>query len=101
MTDTSHFHVDLYGRYIPGLCSGLAVAIEDLAAPLDPDRYPVITVLSRKGISGLLDTARKDYGFEPQGRYINKCHLCTDIRRFLLSKGDFPELAPIEFYYET
>jgi hypothetical protein len=25
LSDTSHFHIDLFGNYIPGLCSGLAI----------------------------------------------------------------------------
>lgn len=29
-----HFHIDVYGSYyIPGLCAGLAIAMEDLGAP--------------------------------------------------------------------
>ena len=33
LSDTSHFHVDLFSNYIPGLCSGLAIALEDLGRP--------------------------------------------------------------------
>jgi len=35
LLDVSHFHIDLFGNYIPGLCSGLAIRYED---PL-PGRY--------------------------------------------------------------
>ena len=40
LTDTSHFHIDLFGNYIPGLCSGLAVWKEDLGLPLISGEIP-------------------------------------------------------------
>ena len=30
LADTGHFHLDLFGDYIPGLCSGLALDRDDL-----------------------------------------------------------------------
>jgi len=38
LSDTSHFHVNLYGHYIPGLCSGPAIPVQDLGRPLDPEK---------------------------------------------------------------
>jgi hypothetical protein len=101
LTDTSHFHLDLFGNYIPGLCSGLAIAREDVGKPLGEDRYPLLSILNAKGIRGLSDYARRDYGFEPrQTGYINKCDLCTEIRIFLVKEGYHcsRELDPREFY---
>ncbi|MBW2707116.1 MAG: hypothetical protein JRD84_12515, partial [Deltaproteobacteria bacterium] len=34
-------HIDLFGNYIPGLCSGLAIAIGDLGRPLSNETYPL------------------------------------------------------------
>jgi hypothetical protein len=100
LTGTSHFHVDLHGAYVPGLCSGLSVALGDLSAPLDPKQYPLITRLALEGPAALLEWARAEHGFEPQESYLNKCDLCLDIRRFLArSHGNaFPELSPAGFY---
>jgi hypothetical protein len=101
LTDTSHFHLDLFGNYIPGLCSGLAVARDDLGNGLSPDKYPLLTILGAKGIRGLFYFAAREYGFRPQrAGYINKCDLCTEIRFSLVEAGydRSKELAPVGFY---
>jgi organic radical activating enzyme len=101
LSDTSHYHIDLFGNYIPGLCSGLAIAAHDLGRPLARERYPLLTTLFSAGIKGLLGDAQKIYGFTPlQNGYINKCDLCTEIRTFLVHQNfnQSFELNPKEFY---
>ncbi|WP_428567623.1 MAG: radical SAM protein [Solidesulfovibrio sp. DCME] len=101
LTDASHFHMDLYGDYTPGLCSGLAIRVKDLGEPLDPEFYPILSTLAESGIRGLYDYAAnlEDFTASPEG-YVNKCELCQDIRRHLSERGWFEstELAPAEFY---
>ena len=101
LSDTSHFHIDLYGNYIPGLCTGLAIAMDDVGGPLRPGAYPLIDQLAATGIGGLYEFARQEYDYSP-GReaYLNHCDLCTDIRSYLssLQEFSFKELAPEEFY---
>lgn len=98
--DTSHFHIDLYRNYIPGLCSGLAFPAELLGSVLEENRFKILTLLWRKGIAGLHDWARETHGFTPRQRgYSGKCDLCNDIRRFLVATGiDFEELRPAGYY---
>ena len=104
LTDTSNFHVDLYGSYIPGLCPGLGVSVEALGAPLPAGTSPVLTILMTEGPSGLLDYARRDFGFEPKDEYVSKCRLCEEIRGHIVGSArkagtaSFPELAPREYY---
>ena len=101
LSDTSHFHLDLFGNYIPGLCSGLAIAREDLGSPLSDADYPLLNCLFRKGIVGLHDLGCQQYGFAAfRETYISKCELCTEIRTFLANAADiaFKELQPLEFY---
>lgn len=101
LCDTSHFHVDLYGKYIPGLCAGLALDYEHIGKPLPKERYPLLTLLLEKGITGLFDMARVK-GFSPdRPGYISKCDLCTDIRCFFALQNKFnTELLPRGFYGE-
>jgi hypothetical protein len=99
--DTSHFHIDLYGNYIPGLCAGLAIAMQDLGRPLDADDYPLLDRLVTAGIRGLYHGSVKEYGYAPQrSAFINHCDLCSDIRQFLIRKEGFSfrELAPAGHY---
>ncbi len=99
LEDVSHFHLDLFGHYIPGLCAGLAIRREDLGQPLNEAQYPLLTRLYKSGINDLWTLARGE-GFEPAGAYMSKCHLCQDIRRYLVLDRQlpFPELAPRGFY---
>jgi len=101
LADISHFHLDLYGNYVPGLCSGLSIARDDLGKPLDFDKYPIITSLYNNGIGGLVEWAQHRYNFAPAPAYHSKCHLCFDIRKFLTinCKLDSVELQPTEFYH--
>lgn len=100
LLDVSHFHLDLYDNYIPGLCSGLAIRRQDLGSPLSPERYPFLTVLHNSGVRGLHDLATAEHGYKPARSYLSTCDLCTDIRRFLVKERriDSPELQPVSFY---
>jgi len=59
---------------------------------------PVLGFLIDEDIKGLFLFA-KDFGYQenPEG-YLSKCDFCLDIREYLVSKGDFKELNPKEFY---
>jgi len=103
LSDTSHFHVDLFGNYIPGLCSGLSIAAKDLGRPLSPERYPILTILVHSGIKGIFELAQNEFAYTPAlAGYINKCDLCTEIRTVFVNHGfgGLSELNPKEFYAE-
>ena len=84
LLDVSHFHIDLFGNYIPGLCSGLAIDCEDLGNTLSPSKYPFLHILYHQGISGFSDLAAGEYNFQPLREYMSKCDLCFEIRRYLV-----------------
>jgi len=100
LTRTDHFHIDLYGNYVPGLCAGLAIRMQDLGEPLDPERYRLLVLLHERGIEGLYELASREHGFQPRERgYIAKCDLCDHIRRHLAGRGLYAdELQPAGFY---
>ncbi len=100
LTDVSHFHFDLFGNYIPGLCSGLAIRNVDVGAAINADAYPLMNILYRSGIRGLFDLAVERYDYRPASAYLSKCHLCLDIRRHLVKTENAyaDELRPREFY---
>jgi hypothetical protein len=104
LSETSHFHIDLFGNYIPGLCSGLAISRDDLDKPLTREKYPLLTNLFQHGLRGLADMAQNKFGYAPaKDGYINKCDVCTEIRTFLV-RNNFKastELHPVEFYFES
>lgn len=93
------FHIDLYKMYTPPRCVGLGIHLDDLDKPLDKEKYALINILYDKGVRGLLDYA-KIKGFTPNNKYLNKCELCLDIRKYLLNKTDkeYFDIAPKGFY---
>lgn len=101
LADTSHFPVDLYGNFIPGLCSGLVIDQSRLGQPLDPDRHPVLSALYQGGVARLLEHAGGLIEFAPRPAYLNKCHLCLEIRaRLFRSPARSADLGPPGFYQE-
>jgi hypothetical protein len=100
LADTGHFHMDLFSNYVPGLCAGLSIQVEDLGKQLDPQKYNFLTALFAEGIGKLFNIAQDEYGFTPRPEYTSKCDLCTDIRSFLVTQKsiDTPDLQPLEHY---
>ena len=96
----NHFHFDLFGNYIPGLCSGLSIHRDDLGQEISGEKYPILHVLFNDGIRGLFDLTSRQYGFQPSESYISKCHLCFDLRRHIvLDRGMASrDLRPTAFY---
>ena len=103
LLSTGHFHLDLFGNYIPGLCSGLSIARDDLSKPLPAEKYPVLKTLFHKGIRGIFKIAQEKFNYSPaREHYINKCDLCSEIRMVFVQNdfGGPAELNPKEFYLE-
>ncbi len=99
-----HGHFDPYGNYIPLFCGGLTLGEigEDLprfVAHFDYRKRPLTRILIEEGPYGLYLWAQKEFGFKPsQEGYAGKCHLCVEVRHFLVEQDEFPELAPRAFY---
>ncbi len=102
LEDVSHFHFDLYGNYVPALCSGITIDYRDMGNPLPEEKYPYITLLYNGGPAALFQLAVEEFGYQSKEGYVSKCHLCQDIRRFLvLEKGEaLEEFGPEQYYKE-
>jgi hypothetical protein len=98
LQDTTHFHVDLDRRYVPGLCAGLVLPLAEVPGEIDLARYPLVAALARGGLGALVELAQKQ-GFVPNERYSAPCDLCTHARIFLAPRG-YAELGPPGFYDE-
>jgi hypothetical protein len=98
-----HNHFDNYGNFVPGYCGGLSLGdcrrldalLED---GIDLKARPVLSYIIADNFEGLLAFAQEQGYRERRSGYLSKCHLCADIRKFLVRAGDYPELAPREFY---
>ncbi len=106
LLDTSHFHMDLYQNYIPGLCAGLSIDIKDMGLPgngINGDHYPIVNCLMNDGIKGLYRYAKENINYIPiRKAYINKCDLCNEIRMSLYQeKFGGIELKPDGYYKGT
>jgi len=95
-----HFHVDLYGNFIPQSCPGLSIPFRELVRGAEPGKYRVFYSLEAEGIRGLLELAGKEYGYKPVAEYAGKCDLCYDIRNYLVMELglDLPDLKPEGHY---
>jgi len=95
-----HFHVDLYGSFIPQSCPGFSIPLRELAQGADPDKYRIFYSLEYMGIKGLVELAKKEYGYVPKAEYAGQCDLCYDIRNYLvLELGlELPDLKPEGHY---
>ncbi len=102
LENTIHFHFDLYENYIPGLCSGIQVHSSDIGSgkPAPAGKYPFLHILYNNGIQGFYRVAAEEFGFVPQEKYASKCHLCLEIRKFLVLEKELktPDFGPISFY---
>ena len=45
----------------------------------------------------LISRAGRGYEASESG-YFSKCHLCVDIRKYLVENGEYIELSPAEYY---
>lgn len=99
-----HVHVDNYGNYITGFCAGISWGhITELPIytkeGVDLNNKPILRALLTD-IKELYHLAQEDFGYQPSEQgYVSKCHLCLEIRKFLVEKNaNFQELAPLDYY---
>jgi len=97
-------HVDPYGNVFSGLCSGIITGnvnnegLEKIWEEFDPAQQRLIGSVFANGPSGLLSEAVES-GYKPMDNYANKCHLCSDLRKFFFDIGMYkPIIGPYDCY---
>ena len=93
LRSSDHFHVDLYGNFIPPGCTGIAIPLKEAVHGVPDGKYPAFEALLNGGIAGLVDFAGKK-GFRPDDEYTSSCALCFYTRKWLSENSDCPELDP-------
>ena len=92
LLSTNHFHVDMYGRFIPPGCTGIAIPLREMVDGIDPGKYPAFEALASGGVTALVDYA-KERGFQPEPGYTSTCALCFHTRHWLSKLEGTPELV--------
>ena len=103
-----HVHIDAAGNVFPGVCSGVVVgnarenSLAQLWDLLVNTEDPILRTLIEQGPYGLARVGA-EFGYEPgQDGFAGKCHLCSQVRRFLFDSGKFaPTIGPEQCYYEN
>ncbi|MFQ6087605.1 MAG: radical SAM protein [Candidatus Methanofastidiosia archaeon] len=78
--------IDCFGNVL--LCPGLSIGntkknpLSQIVENYSYKKHPIVKILVEDGPSGLLDFA-KEMGFVLEKGYVNSCHLCYEVRRFL------------------
>ena len=97
-------HIDPYGNVFSGTCSGIIVgninqkSLENIWEGFHPAQNEIINVLFNFGPTGLLKQAEA-HGYKTKKFYADKCHLCTDIRRFFFGNSlSESVIGPAECY---
>ena len=98
-----HSHMDLYGNYISGFCGGLAVGswreLLQLMDDFEREDYPFpYDILIHTGPYGLYGYARDEGYRSKEDGYVDKCHLCVDVRKWLSDNGVNGMLRLRKFY---
>lgn len=104
LTREWHNHIDNYYNYIPGFCGGISLGdarnLDSLLKGIDLVERPILNALVTD-IQKLYEIGVELGYKELSEGYVSKCHLCIDIRKYIVHQTDkFKELRPKEFYYQ-
>lgn len=80
--------IDQYGNVMtcPGISIGNAreSPFSEVIRSYEHHQHSIVKLIAEEGPAGLVEEARRK-GYVSRERYINKCHLCYDVRKFLRS----------------
>ena len=91
LLSADHFHVDLHGQYIPPGCTGIIIPLDEAITGIPQGKYKALDALITGGLNALYNLAIEN-GFTPTPTHTSTCALCNQIRQYLSTKPNFPEL---------
>lgn len=101
LKDPKTVEIDCEGNITlcPGICIGNAETqpLSEIIRQYDYRQHPIIRVIVEKGPIGLFELARSK-GYQGTQRFVNECHLCYEMRRYL-HRQYHQYLAPQGCYY--
>ena len=93
-----HIHIDLYGNYLTSFCSGITIGKFENIIKGNIKKDKILELLFTDIYQFLLWAESE--GYKRKDGYINKCHICLEIRKFLFENGfKFDSLNPKNFYF--
>ncbi len=105
MVGSGHYHFDLHNDLIPGIgCIILGNAsnrtLRELLNNVSEENNPMFEMLSKEGPAGRFLAQANTKGYrELEKGYCDKCHLCFDIKKHIVSLGNSTkEIGPKEAY---
>lgn len=71
----------------PGICIGNTniQSLTEIICNYKIDKHPILSIIWKEGPIGLLEIA-KAQGFQQNQQFVNECHLCYELRKFLQPK---------------
>lgn len=68
----------------PGICIGNInnISLTEIVQNYDVEKHLILSVVWKEGPIGLLQVAKKQ-GFQINQNFVNECHLCYEVRKFL------------------
>lgn len=97
-------HIDAFGNVFSGTCSGIIIGnindmpLDEIWKRFDLRNKDFVKMVFKSGPAGLIEMAEKS-GYQTKKLYAGKCHLCTDIRAFLLKRKCMPDIiGPVSCY---
>ncbi len=86
LEDPKTIEIDCEGNVTlcPGICIGNTTnwSLQEIIKECDVNKHPILSIILNHGPIGLLDEAKK-HGFQQDQRFVNECHLCCEMRRYL------------------
>lgn len=97
LTSTDHFHVDMYNRFIPPGCTGIALPLDAFINGLPPGKYPGFEAQYTGGPAVLFALA-EEKGFKPDAAgYPSVCTACFFVRGYLSGLDGFGEYDRLHY----